>query len=101
MRARGKNPARRGALKEMRLMPRADFFGGSLSRAAAGRAGLEALDSAGRIDDLIPTGVKRMAVAANFNLDLFLGGTDGKNAAARAGYFRFRKISRVYVFLHG
>ena len=63
-------------------------------------AGLELLDAAGCIDELLLASVERMASAAKFGLDLRQSGANSKGIAAGANHFGFFVILGVDVFFH-
>lgn len=61
---------------------------------------LELLDAASGVDQLLLTGEERMAVRADFNLELRLGGADFEHCAAGAGHLCFREIGRMDILFH-
>ena len=61
---------------------------------------LESLHAAGGIHDFIGASIEGVALAADFNIELRLRGTHGKNRPARAGRFGFGKVLWVDVALH-
>ena len=68
--------------------------------AGLGKTALEALDAATGIDQLLLAGVERMALAANFNMDLRLGVTGVDHVAAGASDGAVH-IVRMDALLHG
>ncbi len=72
-----------------------------LSRSALRSLSLEPLHAAGRVNNLVRPRVERVTATADFNPEFGLGGTNGKNRPACAGYFGFRVVLRVDVALHG
>jgi hypothetical protein len=59
----------------------------------------EPFDAAGRVDQLLFAGKKRMALGTNLHRNVFPGRTDFEFSAAVARYFRCR-VRRVNVFFH-
>ena len=68
--------------------------------AGLGKTALEALDAATGIDQLLLAGVERMALAANFDVDLRLGVTGVNHVAAGASDGAVH-IVRMDALLHG
>ena len=68
--------------------------------ASLGETALEALDAATGIDQLLLAGVERVALAANFDVDLRLGVTGVDHVAAGAGN-RAVHVVRMDALLHG
>ena len=68
--------------------------------ARLGKTALEALDAATGIDQLLLAGVERMALAANFDMDLRLGVTGVDHIAAGTSDGAVH-IVRMDALLHG
>ena len=68
--------------------------------AGLGKTALEALDAATGIDQLLLAGVERMALAANFDVDLRLGVTGVDHIAAGTSDGAVH-IVRMDALLHG
>src|SRR6201995_530534 len=60
---------------------------------------LEALDPSAGVDQLLTSGVERMARRADLDVDLVLGGASDELVPARAGHVRFG-VRRVDFSLH-
>ena len=60
---------------------------------------LEAVNTSGRVNELLLAGVKGMASRANFNVDIFRGRTGLNNISTRAGDFGI-VVRGVYTFCH-
>lgn len=71
------------------LFPKTLFF---LRNSLFRHSRFESLHSAGSVNHLIISRIERVAVAADFNSDLFFCRTDGKLVAASASNSRFLKV---------
>ena len=60
---------------------------------------LEAIDTAAGVNELLLAGVVRVALGADFNAQLLLGGTGDESVAANAGHGNLL-ILRMDAFLH-
>lgn len=60
----------------------------------------KAFDTAGRVDILLFSGKKRVALRANLNADVFLGGTRMNHFTAGAGDRRFMVFRVNFLFHH-
>ena len=60
---------------------------------------LEAIDTAAGVNELLLAGVVRVALGADFNAQLLLGGTGDESVAADAGHGNLL-ILRMDAFLH-
>lgn len=60
---------------------------------------LEAIDTAADVNQLLLAGIERMALGADFNAQLLLGGTGDEGVAANASHGRLL-ILRMDTFLH-
>ena len=60
---------------------------------------LEAIDTAAGVNQLLLAGVERVALGADFNAQLLLGGTGDESVAADAGHGNLL-ILRMDAFLH-
>ena len=64
------------------------------------RAFLESVDGAGCVDQVLLAGIKRVAIRANFNMQLLFGGAGGESVAAGADYLGVCEIGWVEVVFH-
>lgn len=77
-------------------------FGFRLSNffASFGCASFEFLDGAGGVQKILLASVEGVAVGANFNMHLWLGGTSGESVAAGADDFGISMILWVDICSH-
>ena len=61
---------------------------------------LEFINGASRVNQVLFAGVERVAIGANFNMQLLLGGTGLESVATGANYLGIGEILWVEVFFH-
>ena len=64
-------------------------------------AGLEFLHAAGSVDNLVVAGIERVALAADFHIELLGGRTERQFSPASTGNDRTGVICRMSISLHG
>jgi hypothetical protein len=70
------------------------------AHATLGNASLEALDASAGIHELLPSGVKRVALGADLEVVIRAGGAGGELIAARAAHVR-NDVLGVDLGFHG
>lgn len=65
-----------------------------------GSALFEFINGAGHVDQVLLAGIERMAVGANFNMELFFSRAGGKDVAAGADDLGFGEVLGVEIVFH-